>query len=304
MSGRGGMTRSAARVPGGFSPGRRRALGVLGGAAIIGCPAIVRSAAHEPVRFGLTPVFLSSDLQLLTRLEQYLTASVEELVALIQRRTYQEISSLLLAGQLDAAWICGFPYVQYADRLTLLAMPVFRGEPLYQSYVIVNKENPARAFDDLRGGIHAFSDPDSNSGFLVTRHLLATMKETPDGFFSRTFFTYGHRNVIRAVASGLAQSGSVDGYVWDVMNEIEPDRVGRTRILRRSEKLGFPPIAANTRVAKSPATKKITHALVGMHEHPLGQSVLAMLKLDRFVLPQQALFDGIAEKHKFVRSVS
>ena len=304
MSGRGGMTRSVARAPGEFSPGRRRLLGLLGGAAIAGCPAIVRGATHEPVRFGLTPVFLSSDLQLLTKFEQYLAASIEDRVALVQRRTYQEISSLLLAGQLDAAWICGFPYVQYVDRLTLLAVPVFRSEPLYQSYVIVNRENPARTFDDLRGGVHAFSDPDSNSGFLVTRHLLATMKESPDGFFNRTFFTYGHRNVIRAVASGLAQSGSVDGYVWDVMSEMEPDLVGRTRILRRSEKLGFPPIASNARLAHRPVARKLVSALVGMHEQPLGQSVLAMLKLDRFVLPQKALFDGIADKYKLVRSVS
>ncbi len=298
------MTRSVVRVSGGFSPGRRRALGVLGGAAVVGCPAIVRSAAHEPVRFGLTPVFLSSDSRLLAKLEQYLTASIEEPVALVQRRTYQEISSLLLAGQLAAAWICGFPYVQYVDRLALLAVPVFRGEPLYQSYVIVNKKNPAQKFDDLRGGIHAFSDPDSNSGFLVTRHLLATMKESPDGFFSRTFFTYGHRNVIRAVASGLAQSGSMDGYVWDVMSEMEPDLVGRTRILRRSEKLGFPPIASNARLARSPATRKIARGLIGMHEQPFGRSVLAMLKFDRFVPPQESLFDGIAEKYKLVRSVS
>lgn len=304
MSKREGMTRSMGRGSRAFPLGRRRALGVLGGAMISGSPVIARAISHEPIRFGLTPVFLSSDLQLLTKLEQYLTASIEEPVVLVQRRTYQEISSLLLAGQLAAAWICGFPYVQYADRLTLLAIPVFRGEPLYQSYVIVNKESPARTFDDLRGGVHAFSDPDSNSGFLVTRHLLATMKEAPDGYFARTFFTYGHRNVIRAIASGLAQSGSVDGYVWDVMREMEPDLVGRTRILRRSEKLGFPPIASNTRVARSPATKKIARALIGMHEQPFGQSVLAMLKFDRFAPPQESLFEGIAEKYKLVRSVS
>ena len=57
------------------------------------------------------------------------------------------------------------------------------------------------------------------------------------------FFTYGHRNVVRAVASGLAQSGSVDGYVWEVMREIEADLTARTEIVQRSEWLAFPPIA-------------------------------------------------------------
>lgn len=298
------MTRSTLRAPRTFSAARRRVLGALAAAAVAGFPAIVRSTGHESIRFGLTPVLLNSDLQLLAKLEQYLTAGVEEPVALVHRRTYQEISMLLLAGQLEAAWICGFPFVQHADRLALLAVPVFRGEPLYQSYVIVNEASPARSFADLRGGIHAFSDPDSNSGFLVTRHLLATMKEGPDTFFSRTFFTYGHRNVIRAVASGLAQSGSVDGYVWEVMNETEPGLVGRTRVLRRSEKLGFPPVASGARLARTPAVKKLARALVRMHEHPLGQPVLAMLRLDRFVPAETSLYDGIAEKYKLVRSVS
>ena len=64
-----------------------------------------------------------------------------------------------------------------------------------------------------------FQIPTPNSGFLVTRALLAEHKLLPAGFFSRTFFTYGHRNVIRAVGSRLAQSGSVDGYVYEVMRE-------------------------------------------------------------------------------------
>ena len=79
---------------------------------------------------------------------------------------------------------------------------------------------------------HAFSDPDSNSGSLVTAYL-AARKETPDRFFSQTLFTWGHRNVIRAVASGLAASGSVDGYVYEVLRETEPDLVSATRIVHQ-----------------------------------------------------------------------
>ena len=87
-----------------------------------------------------------------------------------------------------------------------------------------------------------FSDPDSTSGFLVTRSLLALRHTTPAEFFRTFFFTYGHRNVVRAVATGLAESGSIDGYVWDVMREREPELINRTRVVYTSEKLGFPPI--------------------------------------------------------------
>lgn len=282
--------------------GRRRLLAGAG-AAICG-RAIGARAGEPPVTFGLTPVFLESDLQLLAGLESYLSGRLDSPVVLVKRRTYQEITALLLSSQIDAAWICGYPYVQHPDRLALVAVPVYRGQPRYQSYIIVNKVSAARSVEDLRGGIHAFSDPDSNSGFLVTRHLLATMGESPGSFFSGTFFTYGHRNVVRAVASGLAQSGSVDGYIWDVLQEVEPSLPAGTRVLRKSELLGFPPVACNRAQADTLRTRAIAQALVTMPDDPVGRSVLAELRLDGFMRSTPALFDGIAEKYRLVRSLT
>jgi phosphonate transport system substrate-binding protein len=150
----------------------------------------------------------------------------------------------LTTGQLDAAWSCGFPYVAHRTELQLVAVPLWHHKPLYQSYLIVDRDRKGSGISDLRGDIHAFSDPDSNSGFLVTRAALAERDLKPETFFAKTFFTYAHRDVIRAVASGLAGSGSVDGYIYDVVAEIDPDLTKDTRILRASEWLGFPPIAA------------------------------------------------------------
>ena len=45
----------------------------------------------------------------------------------VQRRSYREVSELLIAEKLDAAWICGFPYVRYRDRMRLLAVPTWKG---------------------------------------------------------------------------------------------------------------------------------------------------------------------------------
>jgi phosphonate transport system substrate-binding protein len=141
--------------------------------------------AAEPLRFGLTPVFVDSDLQLLRSLHAYLVAQTGRPVELVQRRTYQEITALLLSDQIDAAWICGFPYVRWRDRLSLLAVPVYLGRPLYQSYIIVGRDRAVARFEDLKADIHAFSDPDSNSGWLVTRHLLLEHGTTPAAFFMR-----------------------------------------------------------------------------------------------------------------------
>lgn len=263
---------------------------MLTGAALLAAPA---ARAGRTITLGLTPVFLDSDIVLVRQIEGHISARLGAPVQVVKRRTYREVTSLLVAGQLDAAWICGYPFVQHRDALEILAVPLYRGEPLYRAYLIARQDRPATALAELRGDIHAFSDPDSNSGFLVTSAMLAERGTTPGAFFARSFFTYGHRNVIRAVAAGLAQSGSVDGYVWDVMAEIEPALVRATRIVAASSPMGFPPFATS-RQADPGLARAIRDALLTMPETADGRGILATLRLDGFAPPTPGLFDGIA----------
>ncbi len=258
-----------------------------------------RRLAAQPVnelRFGLTPVFLNNDIELLEKLKTYLAKATGLPVTLVQRRTYQEVTSLLISGELDAAWICGYPFVKNRQRLKLVAVPVWHGKPLYQAYLITGKDRNASSFADLKGDLHAFSDPDSNSGYLVTRALLAELKTRPESYFSSTFFTYGHRNVVRAVASGLAGSGSVDGYVWEVMRKTEPDLINQTKVIQKSEWLGFPPIACARSMVNSKKLNALSPAILNMESDADGRAVLALLGLDGFNQFPPSLYDDIAAK--------
>ena len=230
----------------------------------------------------------------------YLRGALARPVELVQRRTYQEITAMLLAGQLDAAWICGFPFVVHRDALALVAVPLWRGKPLYQSYLITAPGREARDLPDLRGDIHAFSDPDSNSGYLVTRTRLARMGVSPAEFFSRVFFTYGHRNVVRAVARGLAHSGSVDGYVWEALTRTEPELTEGTRVLWRSRDFGFPPIACLRERARDPDIQLLRQALVEIGASPAGRETIDLLQLDGFTTAPPEIFDGITAMVRFL----
>lgn len=255
------------------------------------------------LRFGLTPVFLSNDLEVLDELQAYLTRATGQQVQLVTQRTYQEVTALLVSGALEAAWICGYPYMKFKGELSLVATPVWRGQPLYQAYVIVSADRKASDFDDLRGDVHAFSDPDSNSGYLVTKTYLSRRHTAEDEFFRKSFFTYGHRNVIRAVASGLASSGSVDGYVWEVMRELEPDLANRTRVVVKSAWNGFPPIAAPARLQGSPTFARIRAAFINMDGDQEGRSVLRRLRLDAFAEEPPSLYAGIQASMDLVRRI-
>jgi phosphonate transport system substrate-binding protein len=279
---------------------RRSFLGRSAGLLMASNAGAAESSMSGPIRFGLTPVFLMSDLELIGRLESYLQRTTGYSVSLISRRTYQEITALLISGQLDAAWICGFPFVAHRSELQLVAVPLWHQRPLYRSYLIVDRDRKADDLSDMRSDIHAFSDPDSNSGFLVTRAALAERGLRPESFFSKTFFTYGHRNVIRAVGSGLAGSGSVDGYVYDVVAELEPALTSKTRVARASELLGFPPIAAPRFPIHRARLAALTKALLEMKQDEEGRKVLHLLRLDGFSAEDPGLFDPIAAKAAIV----
>jgi phosphonate transport system substrate-binding protein len=253
-----------------------------------------RASAGSPLRIGLTPVFLDNDAALIARLRAAFADALGAPVDLLQRRTYAEVTGLLLEGGVDAAWLCGYPYLQHAGALALLGVPVWRGRPLYRSYLIVSAADRAGRLTDLAGGVHAFSDPDSNSGWLVTASDLARIGLSPERFFGRTFFTWGHRNVVRAVGSGLARSGSVDGYVWEALAVAEPTLAERTRVIAQSEWLGFPPFVARADRVGSEPVEAFRQALLSLPQSPSGRAALALLQLDGVAPGEPALFDGIA----------
>lgn len=271
--------------------------GLLAGAArVAGTTKALAQAPPQPFRFGLTPVFLDSDWGLLEDLRGHLEGRLGRPVEFVQRRTYKEVVALLLLGELDAAWICGYPLLQHAGQLEALALPVWRGAPLYQSYLIVPADRPAETLADLRGDIHAYSDPDSNSGHLVTVSELLDLGERPEAFFARSFFTFGHRDVVQAVARRLALSGSVDGYVWEALATADPAVTAGTRVIWRSEWLGFPPIAVQTGAGDRDEIRAFAAALTAMPETAAGRRALAALQIDGFAPPPAGIFDGIAAR--------
>ncbi|MFN3630894.1 MAG: PhnD/SsuA/transferrin family substrate-binding protein [Casimicrobiaceae bacterium] len=248
---------------------------------------------QQSLRVGLTPVFLDDRIGVLRRWASHLEATLGQSIRWVQFSSYSQIVDALRGAQLDFAWICGYPYVRERSHLALVSVPLWRGKPLYQSYLIADRASSIRTIDDLRGRVFAYSDPLSNSGFLYPNFRLRSRGFDPGRMFRRSFFTYSHRHVVDAVAQGLAEAGAVDGYIWEALAELAPAAVGQTRILEKSPDFGFPPFVA-PRSTPPGLVARFAAALERMPASELGRAVLAELRLDGFTSVSPGLFDGIA----------
>lgn len=261
--------------------------------ALAGFAPALAAAETAPVRIGITPVFLHDQTALVHAWRGYLETRLKRPVVITQRATYREITELLRHGKLDFAWICGYPFVTNRTHLNLLAVPLYRGKPSYRAYLIVPaSDDRTTSVTDLRDKVFAFSDPDSNSGYLVPVHELLRHGEKSGTFFRKAFFTWSHRKVVEAVAAGLAQGGSVDGYVWDMLALQDPHLTARTRIASESMEFSFPPFVAGKAVAPSDV-HAMRAVLLGMSQDVEGEMLLRRLRLDGFVPGSDAMFDDI-----------
>lgn len=277
--------------------GRRlvlRALAATLGSGLAGALCAAPAAGSvRTFRVGLTPAFVHDQHALMTQWRQYLEARLGVAIEFLPRNSYRETMDLLHQGRLDFAWLCDYPFLYLKDLVRLMAVPLNNGRPYYRAYLLVHADNPKPAgMADLKGATFAYSDPYSNTGYLVPRFQIHQLGEDPRSFFRKTFFTWSHRKAVEAVASGMAEGASMDSFVWDTLKRIKPELTQRTRIVGASPEFGFPPFAAHRSVSAADFAA-MQGALIGMQDDEAGRSLLGQLNLSGFVAGDRRLYDGV-----------
>jgi len=269
-------------------------------------PAVAASAppqGADVIRMAVAPVL--SPLQtfsLYQDLLNYLGQRLNRRVELVQGKTYAEINDLMRSGDVTLAIVCTNPYLQgQADfGMEALAVAEVNGQPYYYSYLVVARGSDAGSLADLRGRTFAFSDPLSNSGRLAPVYQLALMGETPETFFKRSIFTYAHDNSVRAVADGLVDATAVDSLIYDYLSITQPDLVAKTKVIDRWGPYGNNPVVVNPGL--DPALKdRLREVLLTMDADPSGKAILDALMLDRFVVPDDRIYDSVREMRAYLR---
>lgn len=214
--------------------------------------------------------------------------------------TWSEREAQLDNGDIDLGWICGLPYVMKADQesptVELLVAPVmqatrYHAEPVYYSDVVVHNNSHYQSFADLRGASWAYNEPNSQSGYNITRYHLARLGELR-GYFGNVVEAGAHQIALRMVISRQIDASAIDSTVLELELAIHPEIRHQIRVIDMWGPSPIPPWVVHKSVA--PELKfDLQKTLLDMHLNPEGAEILNQGQFARFVLVKDADYDPI-----------
>jgi phosphonate transport system substrate-binding protein len=217
---------------------------------------------------------------------------------LVEGRSFSEFAE----GACDIGFICGLPYVELMAQepplVELLAAPVLQGEryggrPVYFSDVIVRRDSPLHTFADLRGRSWSYNDPDSHSGYGVTRYHMVRLGET-GGYFGRVIEAGFHQESIRLVRAGEVDASAIDSQVLAVAMRDQPALAEDLHVIDTLGPSSIQPVVA-ARTLPDSLKADLQAALLRMHTDPQSALGLSNGLVERFALVTDADYDDIRE---------
>ena len=253
---------------------------------------------EEPcLRVAIAPVISpEKSLQLYRGLVNHLAEKSGRRPVSLQRGTYGDVNDLLHYGRCDVAFVCTYAFVRGEREFGMeaLVVPEIDGAVTYHSLILVPRSSKATSLLDLRGKTFASADILSNSGWLYPAIWLKDQGEDATSFFGKHEITGSHDRSVTAVASAYVDGAAVDSLVFDQMVDEDSAVASRTKVILKSPPFGMPPVVVPRQIDPD-LKQQLLSILLQMHADAEGKKVLASLRIDRFVAPDDALFDSVRE---------
>jgi len=134
------------------------------------------------------------------------------------------------AGKAHIGWLNTFNYVLASEKYDVgvgLVTERF-GSSSYRGQINVNADAGINSLEDLKGKVMCWVDPNSTSGYIIPRIMLAANGIDPDNDFAKTVEAGSHNNVVTQVYNGDCDAGATyddaRGSVEDDLTDVK-DRV-------------------------------------------------------------------------------
>ena len=253
----------------------------------------VKKPAETPLRIVVSPSLSNRDTAGYYRqLSDHISIQTGQPTELIYRRSNSEAQALLASSGADIGFFSTGTYLSYAGsvELEILVVPERTQGPVYQALIIVPSDSPAEEIADLAGKSFAFNDSLSFSGAIFPRYLLKQLHKTPENFFRQTIFTQSHSKSMQAVAMHMLDGASIDSIAFDHARKNTPEIANAIRIIHLSPSAGTGPIVIRNDIDE--AKKDLLRTVfLNMHHNQDMRNVLRELMFERFIIPQNQLYD-------------
>jgi phosphonate transport system substrate-binding protein len=254
---------------------------------------------HNPdeteIRIAIAPVISpEKSLPLYKELVNYLGKTLNLKPVILQRSSYSETNSLLKYDGCDVAFVGAYPFAlgEREYGLRLLVVPRVNGKITFQSFIIVPAVSKAVSLMDLKGKRFASCDIISLSGWVYPAIWLLQHGENPKEFFREQIFSGSQDLAIEAVALQFVDGAAVNSLVYESMIKDDPGLADKIRIIMKSPEFGTPPIVSTPQM--DPALREaLRKALVSMHESSEGRKILTKMGIERYEVPDKALYDSV-----------
>ncbi len=301
----------------------KRILGQIAGfaallAACIGCDrksdAITRGETTV-LRLGYTPSeeAVADREEAMRALAAYLERQMAVKVELVRTASYGPAVEAIARNEIDVIGLGPFAYV-LASRLGVAEVLVVTGDAAatprsYQSVLIAHKRagvSDLTEFAENAGRLRlCFSDPASNSGYLVPQALLAALEIDASERFASVEFTLSHSVSIFNVLFDYADVAGVSASVLSRLQAKGRVPENELVVLWESESLPSGPIAVRSAL---PADLKraLRDALIALpaRDPEAERAVMAQYQTRglRYLAADEALYDGLRSLARDLRS--
>jgi phosphonate transport system substrate-binding protein len=224
----------------------------------------------------------------------------EERISGPERGSVERSEDPFSRGEADVGFLCAPTYLGLRDRerppAELLGVaPMFederaRDKPVYFCDVIVRRGSPARSFSDLEGGVWAYNDPWSLTGYGGLAARLGSPGEA-GRFFGRTIRSGSHPASVRLVADGGADAASIDSNVLRLLLQSSPALREEVRVLESWGPYPIQPVVVRTGL-DSALKGALRESLLNTGADPRTRLELGAFGLKRFAAVSEEDYDA------------
>ncbi|MEK4386222.1 phosphate/phosphite/phosphonate ABC transporter substrate-binding protein [Solibacillus sp. FSL W7-1464] len=261
---------------------------------------VIKEDKKDPIRLAISSVLSPTDTIIYYReIVNYIGKKLDRPTILIQRRSYNEVSNLMMNGGADIALLPTGAYITFGANggFEGIATQERFGSPYYYGYIVAKDENRFSSIDDLEGKDIAFFDPSSYSGYIFVKEELERLGEDIDSFFGRHIYTYSHEGSMNAVLNNIVDAAAVNSLVFETMKNESPEQLESLKIIGKSMPLGTGPVVISSNLPEEDK-EIIKESFLSMHEQESMKQAIQGLYIDRFIPFDSEYYEVLYELDK------